>query len=277
MLDRGFGREARVRAAQVVAHAGHALREPLDVQLVDHRLGPGAPQRRVPLPVERVVGHDRARDRRRRVLSVQHVLVARRVGEHPRPAEPDRAFDRLRIGIDQELRRVEAMAGGRLPRPADPVAVALSRADAGEVDVPVVRGPLGDVDALLAALVVEQAELDAVRVLAEEGEVRPVAVPGRAEGKRPSGPHCATHRGTLAPRSEGAFAPSASRRRPPQTGNGVRHRFQSRSDRTNSAPIAPQARIGASMRLRVTLSGTGLRERSSTSRPTHGRSRPEPC
>jgi len=59
------------------------------------------------------------------------------------------------------------MAGGRLPRPGDAVAVALSRPDAGEIDVPVVRGPLGDGDALLAILVVEQAELDAARVLAD--------------------------------------------------------------------------------------------------------------
>ena len=59
--------------------------------------------------------------------------------------------------------------------------------------MPVERGALGQVDARLVAVVVEEAELDALRVLGEEREVRPVARPrsrraGTARRARPSSP-----------------------------------------------------------------------------------------
>ena len=215
--DRRVRRKPGVRPAQVLAHALHPLREPLDVQLVDHRLGPGPRERRVALPVERPVDDDRARDRGCGVLAVGHVLLARGVREHARPAVADRALDRLRVRVDQQLRGIEAMAGGGLPATRDPVAVALPRPDAGHVDVPVVRRPLADLDPLLAVLVVEQAELDAVGVLAEEREVRSAPVPGRAEWERPAGPGRATHRGTVATGPDDSSAP-LSRRLPPGAG-----------------------------------------------------------
>ena len=44
----------------------------------------------------------------------------------------------------------------------------------------------------LLAVLVEQAQLDALGVLGEEREVRPAAVPGRAERERPPGPDVST-------------------------------------------------------------------------------------
>jgi hypothetical protein len=46
-----------------------------------------------------------------------------------------------------------------------PVRVALPRADARDVAVPVERSALAQVEALLVAVVVEEAELDTARVL----------------------------------------------------------------------------------------------------------------
>src|SRR6185503_18096167 len=88
----------------------------------------------------------------------------------------------------QQLGRVEALAALGVVRAMDAVGVALAGADPGQVAMPVEDGVLGDVDTHLAALVVEEAELDALGVFGEEREVRAAAVPDRAERERPSGP-----------------------------------------------------------------------------------------
>ena len=255
VVDRRLRGEARVGAPQVLSHAGHPLGEPLDVQLVDHRLGPGPVEPDVALPVEGVVDHDAPGDGRRGVLRVAHVLLAGRVREDPGPPEPDRALDRLRVRVDQELRRVEAVAGLRIPRAVDAVAVALSRADPREIDVPVVGRQLAHLDALLVVRLVEQAELDAPGVLAEQREVRPVAVPAGTERKRRPRPGRATHRGTVStgPRRLPCEAgqPAASARRSP------------RKAQSTSTPARAAARANAS----ATCSGSPemrLRPASST-------------
>ena len=60
--------------------------------------------------------------------------------------------------------------------------------DARQVAVPVERGPLGELDPLLVVLVVEQAQLDPLRVLGEQREVRAAPVPRRAQRERPTRP-----------------------------------------------------------------------------------------
>ena len=62
----------------------------------------------------------------------------------------DRALDRLRVRVDQELRRVEAVALLGRPGAVDAVAVALPGPDPGQVAVPVERRPLGQLEARLA-------------------------------------------------------------------------------------------------------------------------------
>src|SRR5262249_20853005 len=54
--------------------------------------------------------------------------------------------------------------------------------------VPVERGPLAELDALLVPLGVDQAELDALGVLGEQREVRPFPVPLGTERERLSCP-----------------------------------------------------------------------------------------
>ena len=69
-----------------------------------------------------------------------------------------------------------------LVRAVHAVAVVLAGPDAREVAVPVVRRPLAQLDALLVAVLVEQAELDPLRVLARRSRssCRRRPTPGRA-------------------------------------------------------------------------------------------------
>ena len=130
-LDRGHAERLEVRdrvlvgepgvgAAQVLAHAGAQLREALDVRLVDHRLVPRRAQRAVALPVEARVDHHALRDRVGVVLVVALEvgvrLAGRDVREDVAAVEPDRALDRLRVRVEQELARVEAVALARARR-----------------------------------------------------------------------------------------------------------------------------------------------------------------
>ena len=63
VLERGLGGEARVRAAQVLAHGRMQLRQALHVRLVDDGLRPRMRRRPVVLPVERRIDHDALRNR----------------------------------------------------------------------------------------------------------------------------------------------------------------------------------------------------------------------
>jgi hypothetical protein len=64
----------------------------------------------------------------------------------------------------------------------DAIAVVLARSDTREVAMPVERRALVQLDALLPPMLVEEAELDAVGVLGEEREVRPVSGPSGNAG-----------------------------------------------------------------------------------------------
>jgi hypothetical protein len=83
-------------------------------------------------------------------------------------------LDRLGVRIDEQLVRVEAVALVGRVGAVDAEAVALPGPDAGQVAVPLQDGALGERDALLVVVVVEQAQLDALAVLAEDREVRAV-------------------------------------------------------------------------------------------------------
>ena len=185
VIDRRLGGEAAVGPAQVLAHVGVLHREALDVGLVDDRVAPAAAGRCVVLPVEAVVDDQALRDRGSGVLVVGLVVgvvrAVRGVRQDLRQAPVDLPLDRLRVRVDQELARVEPVAVVGLVGAVDAVAVALARMHAGQVAVPVVVRDPGELDPLLLALRGEEAELDALGVLGEDREVRPLAVPGRAE------------------------------------------------------------------------------------------------
>ena len=109
------------------------LREALDVRLVDDGLVPRA-SRAAGRPPSRSAGR-----RRRTSGSRRRRPRRRRRGRRPRSrsgtygrtfaaSQSTGAVDRLRVRVDQELGRVEAVPGRRVVRAVDAVAVALARA-----------------------------------------------------------------------------------------------------------------------------------------------------
>ncbi len=164
------------------------LRHALDVRLVDHRLVVrGGARRAVGGPLEERVDHDAGHgvaervDARRRAPPGGQVVGVQVVGEQ-RLAEVERAVERLAVRVEQQLARVAAVPGRRVPRPVHPEAVALARCDCGQVAVPDVAVDLVEVDALLAAVLADQAEFDAFGDLREQREVGARPVIGGAEG-----------------------------------------------------------------------------------------------
>src|SRR5205085_4045618 len=105
---------------------------------------------------------------------------------------------------------VEAVTLIRRVRTVHAVAVALAGADTRQVAVPVEGGHLTQRHPLLAVAAVEQTQLDPLGVLREQGEVRPLPVPHRAQRERRTRPH--RGHATTAPASAGSWTPpSASR------------------------------------------------------------------
>ena len=149
ILERRSRREPGVGAAQVLADHLVQLREPLHVQLVDDRLVPRSRGRPVVFPVEPLVDDDALRHCVGVVLVVQvevGVVLTRDVGQDVGVVVGDGAVDRLGVGIEQQLHRVEAQPALGLVRTVNAVAVPRAGADAGQVAVPVERRPLADPD-----------------------------------------------------------------------------------------------------------------------------------
>ncbi len=183
--------EARVGAAQLGRHLGMELGEALDVDLVDDGARPAGERRPVAFPVEGPIDHH-ALGQVRPAVAVVGRGVPRGVAD-PVAEEGvlplERARDRLRVGIEQRLGRVEAVPLGGLVGTVHPVRVERAGADARDVGVPDLVGALLEPDLadLLARIaLVEEAERHRGGVLAEEGEVDAGAVPGGAERVRPA-------------------------------------------------------------------------------------------
>ena len=80
------------------------------------------------------------------------------------------------------------MTGSRVVRPVHPVPVALAGPHVGEMAVPHEIGLLAEPDPMLGALVIEEAQVDRLGMLAVQRKVDPGAVPGGPEGARPPAP-----------------------------------------------------------------------------------------
>jgi hypothetical protein len=113
-------------------------------------------------------------------------LVADGVAEK-RIVPRDLAANRLRVGVEEQLVRVEAQAAFRFVGSMDAVAVELAGADVGKVDVPDARGAFAQADGFRFGGVlrlVEEAEIHGFRALGKEGEVCPLAIEGGSLGER---------------------------------------------------------------------------------------------
>ena len=181
--------EPGIGAAQLRGQVWMTGGEPLDVQLVDHRVVERGVGAAVVAPGKGAVDDDPLGHAPGVVVLVPHQVIAasQRIAED-RSIPVDTAGQRPRVRVDEELGPVEAMPGLRLPRAIDPIAIALAGTDARQIAMPDVGRHLAQRHALLVLPgFVEQAQLDPGRVLAEQREVRSDAVPRRAEREPRSG------------------------------------------------------------------------------------------
>ncbi len=188
VLDGGRVRQPGIGAPDRRRDARVAHREALDVDLVQDRVVIGDPGTGIVSPVEVIAADDRARHERRTVRLVAPSRRCDIMAEDGR-SPLDGAIDGAGIGVEEQLARVAAAPGGRVPRPVDAVAVALARSDAGKVAMPAVAGHLGQVDAALSTIVVEETELDTLCDPREDAEIGAQAVERRAQRIGPTGPH----------------------------------------------------------------------------------------
>ncbi len=188
MVDHHRVHQAHVGAADVGRDLGVAHRHRPHVRLVDHGLVVRDPQRAVVGPVEERVDDHRALGVGRRVVVVERAVVAEPVGVQ-RLVPVDLPVDGLGVRVEQQLGGVAPVAAGGVVRAVDAEAVALPGHDPGQVAVPDQGLALGQVVTGLLAVVVEQAQLDALGHLREDREVRATTVVGRAERVGRSGPH----------------------------------------------------------------------------------------
>src|SRR5690606_28756730 len=144
----------------------------------------------------------------RQIAAARAVAVAvMRIG----PAQL--AGERLGVGVEQQLVRVEAVAGARLVGAVDAVAVERAGPNVGQVAVPDLVGMLRQRHAVGLALAgrVEQAQLDTAGMGREQGEVDAVAVPGGAERIGLSRPDRDPRHQPAAPAGWSTSAPSGGR------------------------------------------------------------------
>ncbi len=168
------------------ARRGHARAlvkgEPLHVHLVDHRVRRVAAQRPVPLPVvEGEVGHHALHGLARVVAAPGSGQAV--VGGGDRQGAS--------VGIDEQLLPVEPVAVSRIERTVDAPAVELAGADARDLRVPVVVGPVGgrvEPEDLARPGVlggVEEAQVHGGRVARPDAEVDPAVDQRGAERPAP--------------------------------------------------------------------------------------------
>ena len=116
------------------------------------------------------------------------------------------AFDRLGVGVEEELGGIATQPVLRIPGAVDAVAVPLAGADLGDVDMPHPGINLGHRDAHLVEFLVEQAQSDRSRDRGVDCEVGTGSIKRGAQGVRLS--RSSIHRcksGTKAWLSAGMF------------------------------------------------------------------------
>src|SRR3569833_1194503 len=94
----------------------------------------------------------------------------------------------LGIGVEQQLVRIEAVAGVRLVGTVNAVAIDCARPHVGQITVPDLVGIFGQLDPFDLGLagIVEQAKLDLGRIRGKQRKIDTKPVPGSAKRKRPA-------------------------------------------------------------------------------------------
>ncbi|BCW49297.1 hypothetical protein StoSoilB13_16390 [Arthrobacter sp. StoSoilB13] len=146
------------------------LGKSLDVGLVDDRLVVRNLQEFVAVPVEEGVDDHAQHHVRCGVSVIPGVRVPHVVGEQGR-VPIDLTMDGLGVRVQQQLVGVEPLAGVGVVGSVHPIAIFLSGLDLRQVAVPHVAVYLGDIYADFPAVVVEEAQLHFLGLLAEQREV----------------------------------------------------------------------------------------------------------
>ncbi len=172
-------------AAQRFGHAGVQHGEAAHMQFGDHDTVPR--QRLPPWLGRRRRHHNRLRHHGG---AVRLVGVSRTGFEtEQRRLQREWAVDRKRMRVEEELRRVEAMALVRIVRPGDAQAVPGSESDLADMAVKHVAGALGKSDSrdLAGAGFVEEADVDRLGIGGVHGDVDAIAVERDASWFRQAG------------------------------------------------------------------------------------------
>ena len=130
VLNDGRVRETGIRAAKLLGHLGMTFGHSLHVRLVDDRFVQRDIRPAVTSPVEMGMLEVRAKHVGRAVRFVEGILVAR-VVRVACCVPGDLAFDRARVGIEQQLAWVAANPAVGSVRTVHAIAVALPGADVG--------------------------------------------------------------------------------------------------------------------------------------------------
>ena len=186
--DRRLG-EPREGAAKLERKLGVELGEAAHVKLVEDGPLPWHPRTCGVTPQAARFDHPALRHVARVVPAVERQVsggAVEPVAEVDR-VRLERAVQRLRVRVDQQLVRVESVARTRIVRPVDAIAVEHAGMQVAVVAVPHLVRVLGQRDALQLAPpgLVEQAELHLLRMLGEQREVDAPPIPGRAQRRRP--------------------------------------------------------------------------------------------
>src|ERR1044071_5652598 len=156
------------------------------MRLVNDRAVQRSPRPLVVAPIKRMIDYRRFRNAPGVIPKIARQIVPGAADHIPkhliRPIYL--AGDRLRIGIDQQLRAIETHPALGIVGPINTKTVELPRPDVGQKDVPdlVCLFRHRDSNVFLGRVdIVEQAQVDGGGVLGKDREIHPVAEPGRPE------------------------------------------------------------------------------------------------
>ena len=198
MVDHPRIGEAGERAADLLRQVRMQRRHSLDMRLVDYGLGPVAPGPDILAPCESRIDHHTFRHHEGAVAAVDGQILAPRSDAIAETGivPANIADERLGVGVDQQLVRIEAMAARRVIGTVHAVAVKLTGPDIRQVAVPDLMGLFRQIDTLgfAPALRVEQAELDAGRVGGKQRKVDAFSVPCRPQRIGQAGENAHAHR-----------------------------------------------------------------------------------
>ena len=147
ILDGRRVRQPEIGTAQFRQDLWKEPAEPLDVRLIDDGLAPGNARRYVTSPVERGIDDDAARHRGGIIAWAAAMVVGAWSGTGiiaiDRTGVVESPVDGTRVGIDEQLGRIEAQTDLGTIWTVDAIAVDLTRPQTRDIAVPDVAGAFG--------------------------------------------------------------------------------------------------------------------------------------